>query len=261
MKALIDGDIIRYQIGFACEKRIYWIHEVGLPEENKVVGCFLKRSQAEEWIKGKDEYTLVESIASEPFESVQITLDIMLKRILFRTEANDYTIYFSNPRNFRKEAHKDYKANRDTSHKPLLYQRISTYLTDNWNAVLAREGLEADDELGINQNDETIIVSTDKDLDTIAGWHYNWVRDRKYHISPSEAHYKFWTQMLMGDSSDNIKGLPKIGPKTAARWLEEVPIEHYEEFVLEKYKEYKMANDFMKNKYLLTIRKSYEEKF
>jgi DNA polymerase-1 len=217
VKALIDGDIIRYQVGFACEE--------------------------------------------EPFDSARITLDVLLKRILFRTEADDHAIYFSSPRNFRKEKYEDYKANRDPSHKPVLYQRIGAYLIDDWNAIIAREGLEADDELGINQNDKTVIVSTDKDLDTVPGWHYNWVRDEKYYLDRGRAHYNFWKQMLMGDASDNIKGLPKVGPKTSARWLDKIPIEFYEEFVFDKYNDYNMVKDFEKNKYLLTIRRSYEEKF
>lgn len=261
MKALIDGDIIRYQVGYACEDTIYWVYDLTFPEgdPHRGVGTFKTKKDAERWVDGNDEYEIVETRAAERMDTVQETLDLMLKRILFRTEANDYVIYFSNERNIRKETYSDYKANRDSAHKPLLYQRIGSYLVDNWNARYAREGLEADDELGINQNEDTIIVSTDKDLDTIAGWHYNWVRDRKYFIDTNQASYNFWTQMLVGDSSDNIKGLPRIGPVTAKKWLNEVPNEHFEEFVLDKYKEYNLEKDFDKNKYLLTIRQQYEE--
>ena len=44
-----------------------------------------------------------------------------------------------------------------------------------------------------------------------------------------------WTQMLMGDSTDGIQGIPKVGPKTADTWLQNIPNDDMPVFVLNKY--------------------------
>ena len=44
-----------------------------------------------------------------------------------------------------------------------------------------------------------------------------------------------WKQMLMGDSTDGITGIPKVGEKTADKWLSEVKVKEMPAFVLGKY--------------------------
>ena len=41
--------------------------------------------------------------------------------------------------------------------------------------------------------------------------------------------------MLMGDSTDGIQGIPKVGPKTAETWLEDIDRDKMPTFVLNKY--------------------------
>jgi 5'-3' exonuclease len=64
-------------------------------------------------------------------------------------------------------------------------------------------------------------MSIDKDLDMIRGWHYNFIKDKKYLIDDQEAIKHFYTQILTGDRVDNIIGLKGIGPKKAAKILED----------------------------------------
>lgn len=65
-----------------------------------------------------------------------------------------------------------------------------------------------------------VICAIDKDMNQIAGKHFNWaiirlgtiVREAKiYDVSPEEGDRFFWTQCLVGDPTDNIKGVPGIG--------------------------------------------------
>lgn len=98
------------------------------------------------------------------------------------------------------------------------------------------DGCEADDLMGIAQCAEsakagTIIVSLDKDMLMIPGTHYSWhieggppekrwVREAKLQdVSRIEGLRHFYTQMLTGDTSDNIKGVKGIGKVGAARML------------------------------------------
>ncbi len=60
-------------------------------------------------------------------------------------------------------------------------------------------------------------MSIDKDLDMIRGWHYNFIKDKKYFIDDQQAIKHFYTQILTGDRVDNIIGLRGIGPKKAEK--------------------------------------------
>jgi 5'-3' exonuclease len=94
-------------------------------------------------------------------------------------------------------------------------------LIDIHNAKVT-EGQEADDALGIAQTKywetlyDTVICSIDKDLKTIPGYHYNWtIPDAKViFVDEDEANRRFYTQLLSGDTVDNIKGLPNVAETT-----------------------------------------------
>lgn len=85
---------------------------------------------------------------------------------------------------------------------------------------------------------DTVIGSIDKDLDQITGNHFNFVKGTSYTISPEEGRKKLYLQLLTGDSTDNIPGIPKIGPKKAAKIVEGCTDEiSYQTAVLKAYKE------------------------
>jgi len=87
-------------------------------------------------------------------------------------------------------------------------------------------------------NYNSIIVSIDKDLNQVCGYHYNSTKDKVYYISEAEGIRWFYEQLLQGDSADNIPGLPGIGPKTATKMLAECSgPEQMEEVAVERYKE------------------------
>lgn len=124
---------------------------------------------------------------------------------------------------------KPYKGNRK-SPRPKHYNEIREYLVKYHGAEVVSDR-EADDEMGITASVApkfSIIVSADKDLRMIPGWHYEmgerppyYVTDPGYLVLEEQGNkpYLFGTgyawfcaQCIMGDTSDNIPGLEKYGP-------------------------------------------------
>ena len=121
-----------------------------------------------------------------------------------------------------------YKANR-TAPRPKHWEACRQFLVTHHKAKIV-EGYEADDALGMEQRDNgTTICSIDKDMLQLPGRHYNFVRKEFYDVTPDQGLKSFYTQSLVGDTSDNIIGVPGIGPKKAAKLLDPLlPEEYYE---------------------------------
>ena len=62
-------------------------------------------------------------------------------------------------------------------------------------------------------------ASPDKDLNNTPGERYNFIKNEHYTITPEEASYNFYRQMLTGDTADNIPGINGIGPKKSEKLL------------------------------------------
>jgi hypothetical protein len=139
---------------------------------------------------------------------------------------DDYRAYITGKGNFRNEiaVTEPYKGNRKDAKRPIHYDAIRTHL-QRLGAVLV-EGQEADDAVAIDATESGgWIVSIDKDLDQVAGWHYNFVKHEEYYITEEEGLRNLYTQVLTGDRTDNIIGLKGIGPKKAAKLLEDCKTE------------------------------------
>lgn len=143
----------------------------------------------------------------------------MIAEIRADTGVHDAEIWLSGPDNFRYEVYPEYKANRIGMKRPKWEKEVKQYLTEvceaNWT-----HGHEADDALGYRcMETGGIIVTIDKDLNMIPGLHYNFVKKEKYYVSPEEADRFFFYQLIIGDTVDNIKGVPGLGPKKAEKLL------------------------------------------
>lgn len=185
-------------------------------------------------------------------------IDETIRNILRRTDADDFTIFLSNPEgSWRHREFPGYKANRKKE-KPKFYNELREFLLEYWNAVMSRKDMEADDELGIHQtlyNKKQIpcaIVSIDKDLLQIPGNHYNYVKDKIYNISPIGAFFNFCVQTLVGDPGDNLTkengfGCPGIGKDKAVLALEGYEAENdMLGCVKQLYEKYTISDDPMK---------------
>jgi hypothetical protein len=215
MKALIDCDILVYRIGFACETSWTDVYIKG-EEEHGRFASFPNKTDFKKWLKEQpielDELTLETRIEPEPVENCLHSVKLQIESILKAVGTTEYIAYLTGKGNFREKVAPYYKMNRKDSRKPYHYDAIREYLVKRYDAIVI-EGEEADDALGIMQTqamEDTIICTIDKDLDCIAGPHYNFVKDEMYEVSEVEANRNFYSQMITGDATDNIPGIYKI---------------------------------------------------
>ena len=216
MRPLIDGDIFCWEISSAAN--VGWNGE----------------TPKEEW-------------EVPPWEYVKGLVDTRLLQLCSEAGGDeDPLIFLSGENNFRYNIYPEYKANRVTE-KPFHHKNIKVHFQGMYDTKVI-EGIEADDALSIEQCkaldrcEETIICSRDKDLRMVPGWHYSWeignqpswgpcyvcdpgyitlIRKSKSAKVEGTGLMWFYAQMLMGDkATDNIPGLPKVGPVKAYKILE-----------------------------------------
>ena len=178
-------------------------------------------------IKYRCGFAVESDLGIEPIENALSNTRNSIEDIISTTKASDVEVVISGKQNYRMDIYPEYKANRP-DRKPVYFNDIHSYIQRKYPTTVVN-WIEADDWLGIQQTDDTIIATIDKDLDMIPGWHYNFVKKEMYLVEEDEASFNFYHQLLTGDSTDNIPGLPGIGPVKADRILDgsESEEEHY----------------------------------
>lgn len=157
------------------------------------------------------------------------SLDEYIRENITNKIKANYLYFLTGPDNFRFDVAKThpYKGNRKQP-KPKHYGALRQHLVEKYNAEVVH-GEEADDKIGILQDGNTVIVSIDKDLNNIPGWHYNFTNDNLYHVDSINATRNFFKQMLTGDNADNIKCINGIGKVKAGKLLDH--LNSYEEML------------------------------
>jgi len=250
---LIDGDVLCY---LACPSRYNKNESVFFDENgNKIPKEFTKEEDTRYlklcWKNAKN----------------------MVKSYMTLTFADDYLMAIKGDSNFRDEIYPDYKAHRKNKPSELRNEFVPI-LRDLLLAeemAIAAEGREADDLLriwhteAIANGDTPIVASIDKDLRMIEGSHWHMKDNCLRNISKEEGLRLFYEQLLKGDPTDNIPGLPGVGPKRAEAILSCYNTE--EEFriaVIEAYKlvyEDDWRNYLLSNGKLLHIQRNYDDYF
>ena len=149
------------------------------------------------------------------------------------------TVFDAKGKTFRSDIYSDYKANRPPMPDELRLQLdpIKSICKAIGFPIVEIEGVEADDviativKIAIEEGYSCVISSLDKDLmqlvedpavsmiNTMTNKKFN-EKDviEKFGVKPNQIRDML---ALVGDSSDNIPGVPKVGQKTAAKWLNE----------------------------------------
>ncbi|MCF6765022.1 DNA polymerase I [Thiotrichales bacterium 19S3-7] len=147
-------------------------------------------------------------------------------------------IFDAKGKNFRHQLYPEYKANRKKMADELSEQikPLHQLIKAMGFPLVSIEGVEADDVIGTlakeasNNGWDVLISTSDKDMAQLVNEHVTLVDTMKNEITKREKVIeKFGVTpeqiidflALVGDSSDNIPGVPKVGPKSASKWLNE----------------------------------------
>ena len=250
MIGLLDGDIVVFRCGFAAERNVWnlaWdpyvptdpsgAFEDESAREFRTSKVFEYKREAMDHldkvcpgkfsrVEGQD-YILWAERELEPLSHALQSVKTLINRVCEANDLNpefDLKVYLSSSKNFRHQiaTTRPYKGNRKVEHRPTYEQEIKNYIKENWDTYTG-ENEEADDLMGIAQTKEgpedSIIISLDKDLDQIPGLKYNFMHNVHYNVSKQQADYNFCMQVMTGDTTDNIPGLPGIGPGKAGKAL------------------------------------------
>jgi DNA polymerase-1 len=153
-------------------------------------------------------------------------------------ESNIVAIFDAKGKNFRHQLYSDYKANRPSMPDELRSQieYVHTAVKALGLPLVAVPGVEADDVIGTyaklasDAGQTVLIASGDKDLAQVVNDKVNLIDTmKKVILDEAGVLEKFGVRpdqivdylTLMGDTSDNIPGVPKVGPKTAVKWIAE----------------------------------------
>ncbi|MGD2160370.1 MAG: DNA polymerase I [Gammaproteobacteria bacterium] len=147
-------------------------------------------------------------------------------------------VFDARGKTFRHELYKEYKATRPPMPDDLQAQiePLHQLIRAMGLPLICVDGVEADDVIGTlakkatSKKKEMLISTGDKDLAQLVSPHVTLINtmnnevldesgvEKKFEVPP-ERIIDYLT--LVGDTSDNIPGVPKVGPKTAAKWLKQ----------------------------------------
>ena len=202
--ALLDGDIFAYEVAAGAEEPIKWDDDL--------------------WTLHAFE------------EPAKAKLDSRIHSLAEAVGADRVIVCLSDKDNWRNKVLPTYKSNRAHVRRPMLLSVLKEYLEVSFETFI-RPGLEADDVLGIlstwkGLKGEKVIITKDKDLQTIPGLHYLSHKEELgvFEVTEKEADDWHLIQTLTGDTTDGYGGCPGIGIETAKKIIEEPhgwePYEH-----------------------------------
>jgi len=174
----------------------------------------------------------------EPTGAVYGVLNMINKLVREQAGSHVAVVFDAPGKTFRDELFAAYKANRPPMPDELRaqVQPLLDAVTAMGLPLLRIEGVEADDVIGTlcrqarEQGLQVVVSTGDKDMaqlvtdgvslvNTMTGkWLDREGVKEKFDVFPEQI---IDYLALGGDTSDNIPGVPKVGPKTAAKWLNE----------------------------------------
>jgi DNA polymerase-1 len=191
-KLLIDADVLAFEASVIAEESIEWKEEMWTVHADMALAKARVVNRVEEFKE--------------------------------KLQASDVVMCLSDRANFRRKLNPDYKSNRSKSRLPIILKQVKQWIIDELDGQLWST-LEADDIISIlatdkEMDEETIVVSIDKDFQSVPGIYYDYNKDETHHVSEEEADKFHLIQTLTGDATDGYSGVPKVGAVTARRLLD-----------------------------------------
>jgi len=163
----------------------------------------------------------------------------MLRKLIQDYQPQQMVVVFdAKGKTFRDDLYAEYKANRPPMPEDLREQvePLLDIVQAMGLPLLQIDGVEADDVIGTLSREAAakgrqVIISTgDKDMAQLVDEHVSLINTmNNTHMNAQGVREKFGVSpeqiidylALIGDTSDNVPGVPKVGPKTAVKWLAE----------------------------------------
>jgi len=156
---------------------------------------------------------LFETDVDVAFNKFEVSFERLLDFLEEQVNVNEVVFCNGSKNNFRKDISATYKLNR-TQKRPEILPLLHDMVKLEYNSIYG-DGVETDDvvatlwaeEVEKNGIDSVIIMSLDKDYKQFPCWFYdyNYKKRELVKISEEEANKNFYSQMIVGDSADNIK--------------------------------------------------------
>ena len=163
----------------------------------------------------------------------------MIRRLLADYEPEHIAVVFdAKGKTFRNDLYPEYKAHRPPMPQELAQQieAVHEIIQAMGLPLLCVSGVEADDVIGTlaqqatEEGIDTIISTGDKDMAQLVNQHVTLIDTMKDVVSDEQGVVEKFEVTpaqiidylaLIGDKVDNVPGVPKVGPKTAVKWLKE----------------------------------------
>ena len=176
------------------------------------------------------------SSKNQPTGAIRGVISMINKILLDHPNSPLAVIFDAKGKTFRHEMYKDYKANRPPMPEDLVKQiePINQIVEALGIKLLSIKGVEADDVIGTLAKEaseaglDTVISTGDKDMTQLVNKHIKVVNTMSNELLDEKGvENKFGVKpeliidylALVGDTSDNVPGVEKVGPKTAVKWL------------------------------------------
>ena len=174
----------------------------------------------------------------EPTGALHGVLTMLAKLVRENPSARIGVVFDAPGRTFRDDLYEEYKANRPPMPEELRPQvePLVDAVRSMGLPLLRIDGVEADDVIGTlcrqaaTRGLDVLVSTSDKDMAQLVDDHVtlvNTMTDSVLDRDGVKAKFDVFPEQiidylgLVGDSSDNIPGVPRVGPKTAAKWLNE----------------------------------------
>lgn len=184
------------------------------------------------------------AMRDEPLSEAIRRVDDFLISIANSCSAEKVLVCISEGKSWRKQyaKTKEYKGNRTGREIPPYLNDLRAHLKIKWKAFFVQHW-EADDLIFMARSvyktrypDYKVFLATnDKDCRQFPGQFVDFKKMVFFTVTHEQAQKSFWTQMIVGDSTDNIAGIQGIGKVGAEKMLADQAVLDYPQVVLRAY--------------------------